>query len=262
MINYLPFKKWKHYPCFNHCFSFGFSFYALCFVRACYWIYYSLCRSLQMWLKAFIILSLVKQIELYECCFDVLEMMLCSWRLLWALHDCWMFCVVDVVPESSCGNGTCWDGGSLCPIGSSPACPSKGVSLVAGLRLESVCRQWSFGGGWVYKTKQMAHPLAVAWGPRASHTAFAVAIWQHGFVTCTSCAVLPACDLVCSRFNILVADSDNCVLSSYLCDTWTTSHLWVSVWNTPIQQWFPFSSALEMCVFYLHTSSSIHLYTS
>lgn len=55
-------------------------------------------------------------------------------------------------------------------------------------------------GGLAYKTKQMAHPLTVAWGPCASQAAFAVAIWQCGLVACTSCAV-PACDLVCSEFN-------------------------------------------------------------
>lgn len=87
-------------------------------------------------------------------------------------------------------------------------------------------------GGLAYKTEQMAHPLPVAWGPRASQAAFAVAIWQCGLVACASCAV-PACDLVCSEFNtsLVAGHNDDCVPSGYFCETWVTLHWWDSVWN-------------------------------
>ena len=137
---------------------------------------------------------------------EVLEMMPSSWWLLWGLCDCFMFSVRWMwYWRAAVATARARMVDLSAPTRCSPTCPSEGLSghrVVVRAHVQTI-----LCGGSVCKTKQMAHPLAVAWGPRASHAGFAVAIWQCGLVACTSCAVLPACDLVCSQFNTpLVAD--------------------------------------------------------
>lgn len=124
---------------------------------------------------------------------------------------------MDVVLESSRGSSPHRGGGSV-PTVLPCLSVQRGlfscrVVVGAHMRTMILC------GGLAYKTEQMAHPLPVAWGPRASQAAFAVAIWQCGLVACASCAV-PACDLVCSEFN-----------TSLVAGQWWLCALRLFLWN-------------------------------
>lgn len=122
-----------------------------------------------------------------------------------------------MVLESSRGSSPHRDGGSV-PTVLPCLSVQRGlfscrVVVGAHMRTMILC------GGLAYKTEQMAHPLPVAWGPRARQAAFAVAIWQCGLVACASCAV-PDCDLVCSEFN-----------TSLVAGQWWLCALRLFLWN-------------------------------
>lgn len=153
--------------------------------------------------------------------------------------------VVDVVLEHSSGNGACWHAGSLSPTWSSLGCPSEGL-FSCGIAI-TACMQTIFCDGSVYKTKQMAHPLAVAWGP---HATMQPLWWPYGHVCWLLIPLVPpSLPVTCCAQGLTpwLLSSGNHALSGSFCETGVTLNWWVSAWNTPILQWFPFETGLETC---------------
>lgn len=174
---------------------------------------------------------------------------------LQAACDCWMFSMGWMWHWSSCGSGPPWDGGSVPTVVPCWSVP-RGL-FICGAVLEAPCRQWSSVVPWL--TNWADGPsLAVARGPRParqpSHRPYGTVGWS---------LVPPVLSLPVTWFAQGLTlpwwlASDDCVPSGYFCETWATLHWGASVWNTPIQQWFSFSSGLEMCEkFCLYTSSSV-----
>lgn len=187
----------------------------------------------------------MKQIELHECCFDwgfgndafFLVAPLQAFRDCWTFSMWWMWYWRPVVATARAV------GGSLCPYG---VLPCLSVRSVFGCRVvvRAHVPMTVLCGGLAYKTKQMAHPLAVAWGPPASHTA----IWQCGLVAWTSCAVLPACGLLCSWFGTALV-ADQWWLCTPRLPLWNVSDLArIGLFETRLlSNVFPFSWVLDAC---------------
>lgn len=162
-----------------------------------------------------------------------------------AACDCWTFSLAGCGTESSCGSGDPrWDGGSVPTAVPCLSVPrglfSGGAVLGARMQTGILC------GGLADKLSRWAIPGC---GPRpwASQQPLH---WPYGTVAWS--LVPPGLSLPVTWFAQGLTlpwwlASDHCVPSGYFCETWVTLHWGASVWNTPVQQWFSFSSGPEMC---------------
>lgn len=164
--------------------------------------------------------------------------------------------------QRSCGRGPHRDGGSV-PTVLPCLSVQRGLfscRVVVGAHMQTMI----LCGGLAYKTKQMAHPLTVAWGPCASQAAFAVAIWQCGLVACTSCAV-PACDLVCSEFNTSLVAGQMMIVCPQAISVkleWPCTDGILFEMHLFSNDFHSHQVLRHVKTFCLHTSSSVHLYTA
>lgn len=134
------------------------------------------------------------------------------------------------------------------PAQRSIACASEGLSSVAGSWLEPTYRRWS--SVVARFTKLNRWPVLWLW-PEVLVPATQPSRWPYGSVGWSLLPLVPSSLPVTWFARGLTLPwsltSDDCVPSVCLCETWVTLHRQVSVQNTPIQQWFPFSSGLETC---------------
>lgn len=154
----------------------------------------------------------------------------------WMLSVGWMWCGGQLWQWPR------WDGGSgpaVPPCWSVQRAPFSARAVLGG---HTQGRQWC-SVALAHKTEQMAHPLAVAWGPGQPGSP-TVAIWQCRLVTCTSLLSLPVAWFAQSLTFPWWLANDDCVPSGYFCATWVTLHWGASVWNKPVQQWLSFPSGV------------------
>lgn len=118
------------------------------------------------------------------------------------------------------------------------------VSSVAGLWSQLVCKR-SFVMGLF--TKLNRWPILWLW-PEVLMPPMQPLWWPYGHACWLLMPLVPpSLPMTCCVQSLTprLLSSGNHVLSGSFCETGVTLNWWVSAWNTPILQWFPFATGLE-----------------